>query len=200
MKRRSSRLRWNHFLLLVVGVLAAFARPLHAQAIVVDNVDPGFTILSGSWNTGSFPTPWGADYRWVLTHSVVSAEVEWRPDLPAGGDYFVETWYVAGTNRADNAPFDVHHAGGTTGVIVNQQAGDSQWNALGTFAFDAGTGGSVSLANNANPSVVIADAVRFTPQGAGAIEEFRGMWLTRFEWPNTNLILLQSNLINSLNS
>lgn len=139
-----------------------------AQTVTVDNSDPGFTLLSGTWNTGAYGSPNGADYNWSLTTDAagVPAECEWRPSLPQTGGYDVAVWYVQGTNRTDNAPFVVHHAGGTTPVSVNQQIDGETWVPLGSFNFDAGTTGYVALGNDAHASVVIADAVRFTPTGA----------------------------------
>jgi lysophospholipase L1-like esterase len=146
-------------------VLSAVLFPalVSGQTTIIDNADPAFTILSGTWNTGAYGSPYGPDYRWAATTSggTPSAEVEWRPDLPAAGEYEVCVHYVAGPNRADNAPFTVHHAGGSVTVAVNQQVNDSTWVSLGTYSFDAGTAGFVSLSNAAAPTVVIADAVRF---------------------------------------
>ncbi|MCH7814136.1 MAG: family 10 glycosylhydrolase, partial [Planctomycetes bacterium] len=124
--------------------------------------------------------------------------VEWRPDLPQAGDYLVETWYVPGGNRAVDAPYTVVHSGGSTPIAVDQQINGGQWFDLGTFSFAAGTGGYVTLTNDAGPSVVIADAVRFTLAGQPVGEEFRGMWTTRFEWPASSLATTQGRLINTM--
>jgi uncharacterized lipoprotein YddW (UPF0748 family) len=151
----------GHWALLALwaGAVAAAA----AQIITVDNSDPEFTILDGIWDMGAYGNPYGPDYNWALTTSYGGdpATVEWRPELPIAGAYAVATWYVQGTNRADNAPFTVHHATGSTTVTVNQQTNGEIWYELGTFDFDAGTDGHVVLGNDANPAVVIADAVRF---------------------------------------
>ncbi|MBU0617671.1 MAG: hypothetical protein KKI02_08130, partial [Planctomycetes bacterium] len=94
---------------LIYGVMVATAA---AQIIAVDNSDPEFTILYGEWKTGAYGQPYGDNYNWTLTSDAGAdpAEVEWRPSLPEGGAYHVSIWYVQGTNRADNAPFTVHHA------------------------------------------------------------------------------------------
>ncbi|MBX3473094.1 MAG: N-acetylmuramoyl-L-alanine amidase [Planctomycetes bacterium] len=131
---------------------------------IVDNVDPGFSVVSGSWSTGtSAAGKYGADYRFAgnTTGGAPTAVAEWRPNLPTGGDYEVAVYYPAGTNRADNAPFTVTHANGTSTVPVNQQINGGAWVVLGTYPFFSGTSGHVRLGNNCNPSVVLADAVRF---------------------------------------
>lgn len=153
--------------LAVALVLLTSTAPASAQTITVDNADAEFTILYGTWNTGAYGTPYGDNYNWSLTtdYGGDPAEVEWRPSLPQAGVYQVAIWYVEGTNRADNAPFVIHHAEGATPVIVNQQVAGETWCVLGSFSFDAGNDGFVTLGNDAHPSVVIADAVRFTWTG-----------------------------------
>ncbi len=131
--------------------------------IIVDNADAEFSILLGSWSTGAYGTPHGADYNWAsATSGSATAEAEWRPSLPQAGEYQVSIWYVQGSNRTDNAPFTVHHAGGTDTVLVNQQVNGETWFVLGTYSFAADAGGYVTVSNDANESVVIADAVKFS--------------------------------------
>lgn len=153
--------------LIVIGMCGALGSATLAQSITVDNSDPAFTILYGSWSTGAYGQPYGNDYNWALTTATGEspAAVEWRPDLPGAGPYEVTIWYVQGANRAEDAPFTVHHAGGQTTVLVDQTTSGETWFPLGTFTFDAGDDGYVTLHNGASPSVVIADAVRFSPVG-----------------------------------
>jgi len=147
------------------GVVTAFGI---AQTVTVDNSDPQFSILYGTWNTGAYGQPHGADYRWAHTtgYGYPPAAAEWRPQLPLPGPYRVSIWYVAGSNRAANAPFTVHHVNGDTTVIVNQQINGQTWFELGIFDFAAGTDGYVLLTNAADPYVVIADAVQFAFVGS----------------------------------
>ena len=132
------------------------------SGIVVDNTDPGFSIVSGTWTTATSATDkYGADYRWNSTGT--GADVaRWTPTLPQSGNYDVSVWYPAGSNRANNSPFTVVHKYGSQTIAVNQQTNGGQWNLLGTFSLDAGTGGYVSFSDNAETSkVVVADAVRW---------------------------------------
>ncbi len=157
---RGERGRW----VLVAALLMSGTSAADAQSVTVDNEDPEFTVLAGEWETGAYGEPYGSYYNWALTSGAGGAwaEAEWRPDLPDEGVYQVTTWYVQGANRADNATFTVHHAGGSTPVIIDQQTGGETWVSLGSYTFEAGTGGYVTLHNEAHPSVVIADAIRFT--------------------------------------
>jgi uncharacterized lipoprotein YddW (UPF0748 family) len=151
--------------MLWVVLLGTAAGAASAQTIIVDNSDAGFTVLSQTWSTNDIaPGHYGADYRYRETtgYGATFGEVEWRPTIPTAGTYEVAIYYPQGTNRANNAPFAIHYTGGAPVFAVNQQANGGQWNVLGTFSFNAGTTGSVSLSNQAGASVVIADAVRFT--------------------------------------
>ncbi len=125
--------------------------------IVVDNPAASF---SGSWSTGTSSTDkYGSDYRFAYSGS--GATATYNASLPQAGNYRVSVWYPAGTNRANNAPYTVNFDSGSLTYSVNQQAGGGAWNVLGTFYFAAGGGQVVIGTAGANPSVVMADAVRF---------------------------------------
>jgi len=171
----------------VCMVLAAVAG---GQTVIVDNADANFTLLSGTWTTGAYGTPYGADYNWSYSSGGGGSpgEAEWRPNLPTAGTYEVTIWYVQGTNRAVDAPFTVYHAGGSTTIDVNQQTNGETWFSLGSYSFSAGTSGYVRLGTDASAYVVIADAVRFElvsgvtvnltmavdPAGAGTVTPVEG--------------------------
>lgn len=133
-----------------------------AGTIIIDNPDAAFT---GSW---TLATPsldkYGPNYHFAS--SVVgapTATATFRPNITTPGKYDVHVWYPQGGNRANNAPYTIVHDHGSTTVLVNQQAGGGSWQLIASgVEFAKGTNGFVRLANNANPSVVLADAVRFT--------------------------------------
>lgn len=159
---------------------------VEAQEVIIDNADPGFTILQGAdeWILATAASGrWGPDYYFAHTTATGAAfaEVEWRPNLPAAGTWEVAVWYPQGANRASDAPYTVDYAGGSAVVPVNQQTNGAEWFVLGAYPFHAGTGGRVRLSNQASPIVVIADAVRFTlvddePPPPEDVE-FRGFWM-----------------------
>jgi len=146
--------------------------PYSPQGFVVDNLSAGFSVNQGSqWNTGNYGAPWGPDYRWSTT-SNGSDWARWTPDLPQAGWHDVSVWYTDGTNRAPDAVYTVHHQNGETQFTVDQTQAGGQWNLLGSFLFDEGTGGWVALSEEGTTPgrVVIADAVRFEP-GLTGIED-----------------------------
>ncbi len=147
--------------------------PYGSQGFIVDNLSPGFSVNSQSeWSTGSYGNPWGEDYRWSSTTNQ-SDWARWTPVLPEAGWHDVYIWYTEGANRADDAVFTVHHQEGETGYTVDQTQGGGQWNYIGSFVFDAGASGWVTLTETgtAPGKVVIADAVRFEPSPAGSYRE-----------------------------
>lgn len=92
----------------------------------------------------------------------------WRPEIPERGRYAVYISYKSLPESTPEAHYTVHHLGGTSSFIVNQRIGGGTWIYLGTFEFDEGKSGYVTLSNITPPghehhkgSVVTADAVRF---------------------------------------
>lgn len=187
-------------------LLAAACTPLCAQ-VVVDNTDSEFSITFGTgWSTGtSAGGKYGSDYRYaagVGASGNPTNTAEWRPNL-AMDTYDVQVWYPSGSNRANDTPFTIYHAAGNTTVRINQQANGGQWVNLGTFDFDAGTNGYVEIGNNAQPGqVVMADAVRWTSGTTTppATDEFRGVWVSRFEWPSTSPSIWKANIDTIMNN
>ena len=134
--------------------------------IVIDSNDSlngpnASTYVSNAWVSATGPSDWLTGYWWHSTQAVSdAAEFAFYLDAPA--QLTVEAWWTQGMNRSPSAPFMIYNAAnehlGT--VYANQQQGGGQWNALGTYNFQAGWN-FVDLSVWA-PSgyVVIADAVR----------------------------------------
>lgn len=98
------------------------------------------------------------------------SEAIWRPDIPEKGVYAVYVSYKTLPRSTNDARYTVHHLGGETLRHVNQQMGGGTWIYLGSFYFDKGTKGYVSLSSRSSHNgVVTADAVRFGG-GMGKVE------------------------------
>lgn len=187
-----------------------------AQTIIVDNDSPNFSIELGSWTVASATSgSYGPNYAFSsASGGGVTARVRFRPDLPTAGYYDIYVWYNSGGNRTTNAPYTIHGADNSQTIRVNQQINGSQWFYIGQARFVAGTGGSVSLANNALPSVVMADAVQFVytgtdpgtdpnlpPHPSGPdTPEIRGLWVTRFEWPRSTQSATKTQIDNVISA
>ena len=191
---------------------------MYADAdIILDNTNTRVAFTS-SWSTASSATDkYLVDYRFISTAASVTATATYRPNFPNAGLYDVSVWYPQGGNRATNAPWTISFLGGSTNIPVNQQTNGGGWFLLGTaLPFSAGTNGFVQLANNAGPTLVLADAVKFSfagplsPLALSAISRQAdgrvnltvnstpgyGVWLER----TTNLLTAWQPLTNLLNT
>lgn len=131
--------------------------------VVLDNTNAQVNF-SGSWSLGnSAAGRYQDDYQFATATLGGSATATYVPNLPNRGFYDVFVWHSTGANRSTNAPWRLSYRNGITNVLVNQQVNGGGWVPLVTaLPFDAGTSYSLQLSNNASPSVVIADAVRFS--------------------------------------
>ena len=100
--------------------------------------------------------------------SQATSSIRWTPEIPERGEYAVYISYKTLTNSTSAAHYTVRHLGGESEFIVNQKMGGGTWVYLGTFEFEKGSDGHVSLDNRLIEgysyevgTVVTADAVRF---------------------------------------
>lgn len=91
----------------------------------------------------------------------------WRPEIQDRGSYAVYVSYKTLPNSTDAAHYTVHHLGGVSEFLVDQRMGGGTWIYLGTFEFEKGSSGFISLDNTLPKSyrqrkrtVVTADAVK----------------------------------------
>ncbi|MEO7297677.1 MAG: immunoglobulin domain-containing protein [Verrucomicrobiota bacterium] len=133
-----------------------------AGTIILDNPD---ALYTGAWTAGSTSSDkFGTNYQFAnYSTGSLTATATYQPNLPTSGNYDVHIWYPLGGNRANNAPHTIFFNGGSNTIPVNQQINGGFWQSLTNGVnFLGGTSGSVRIANNANPSVVMADGVKFT--------------------------------------
>src|SRR5688500_10416615 len=159
--------------MLNAGATVVPTRPLGHQLnqVIVDNNDAGFSVQSGTWMTNSASsTYWsntnGADtanrYRFANVSPTETAVARFTPNIPQAGFYPVYAWWNNGSNRATDVTYRINSAGGSQEVKVNQQYTGKGWVYLGSYYFDAGSGGNVEVSNKATTGdAVIADAIRF---------------------------------------
>ncbi len=98
-------------------------------------------------------------YRMTDSHSAMAT---WTPDIPHRGRYAVYVSYASLPHSTTEARYTVSHLGGDTEFIVDQKVGGGTWVYLGTFEFEEGSKGKVSLEGpSESGKIVTADAVRF---------------------------------------
>ncbi len=105
-------------------------------------------------------------YAEFMSDKKGNQKIEWIPDIPEDGYYWVYISYHSSDDNVDDAHYNVYHAGGQTKFIVNQQIGGSTWIHLGRFKFTKGVNpqqGKVVLSDESKKSKhrITADAVRF---------------------------------------
>ena len=95
------------------------------------------------------------------------SQAVYAPTIGVAGEYEVFEWHPFHGNEANaaqeatNVQCSLQHRNGTTAMTIDQSRNPGQWNSLGKFHFNAGTGGSFTLTNKASGGVVMADAVKF---------------------------------------
>jgi N-acetylmuramoyl-L-alanine amidase len=156
-------------------VIPVRERDWNAARVIVDNDQgaPGYAE-TGAWATGGASGYAGGTYRYAITVAgAPTATASWQLAVPRSGTYALYAWVYPGWNRATDVQYTIAHAGGTSGVRLNQRIRQPMWRYLGTFPFYAGTA-TVTLDNAAAGSgaVVIADALRL---GGGALDSLAGI-------------------------
>ena len=134
-----------------------------AANIIVDNQDSRYQE-SGQWAESTAPNEYNDSSRYTRE---TGASATWTPDLPEAGIYNVYAWYDFLGTRDTNALYTINHTSGLTTVRVNQKTFVSQWRLIGTFQFDAGSSGSVTVTRDSQSTGLStgADAVMFERVG-----------------------------------
>lgn len=94
--------------------------------------------------------------------SLGSGEARYTPNIGVEGKYEIFEWHASlNGSQASNVTYFINHAGGRTTRTVNQQINSGRWNSLGTFTFNQGTSGNVTISANGANGPVVADAIKF---------------------------------------
>jgi RHS repeat-associated protein len=92
----------------------------------------------------------------------------WTPTIVKRAKYEIFARWQAGSGRATNAPFTVHHEGGGTTVLMNQEQNGNTWMSLGAYVLAPGQNHRVVLGDTAN-GYVTADVVKFVPVAEASV-------------------------------
>jgi len=168
-------------------------RDMNLNEVVVDN-DSGAPLYTetGNWIQSSSTGYQEGGYRYttVAPQGQPTATATWQADISEPGRYPVWIFYRAGTNRATDAHYRIHHSDGMTGFYINQQENNMRWLYVGTYHFAPGQNHRLELLNDSAMTSefnVITDAVRFgsgigdvslggTPSGKPRWQEGCGAW------------------------
>ncbi len=128
---------------------------------VLDNTSPHFTHEPTAWNLQEGAAGAHAGSYLRRGPGTGAVRVRWAVALPEDGWYRVHAWWPAPTmERASNAPYEIHHAHGSTTVRVDQRGNGARWNALGVFRFEDAA--EVFLSNDTD-GLLAADAIWIEP-------------------------------------
>lgn len=134
-----------------------------SQEIILDNLDAGFSVVAGVWDTAGTDDgngSYGPDFRYHYADQVNIGVARFTPTIAQGGSYAVYIYWSADPNRTSSQPVIVHSAGGDTSYTVNLQEYGNQWRLLGSHTFNAGTSGYIDFTTNTASGYCNADAVR----------------------------------------
>ena len=140
--------------------------PTVFEGIVLDETE---AELTGAWQYSTHTPPYvGIGYLHDQKSGKGEKSVTWRPVIPEGGTYEVRISHCYNVRRATNTPVTIRHADGETTIRINQQEVPEHgrlFRSLGTFRFEAGNGGSITISNDETDpkQVAIADAVQLIP-------------------------------------
>ena len=157
--------------LLKDGQVLTYARPARAAQGIDPSKIPGIVAddskgeAKGDWSHSSANGPFVGDgYRHDGNEGKGSKKFILSADLPQPGMYMVGISFSPNANRATNVPVVVHHAGGTTRVMVNQRKspGAGGFAPLGTFKLEKGIA-KVEILTEGTDGHVIVDAARWLP-------------------------------------
>jgi hypothetical protein len=147
------------------GQVLEWAGGLAGEGVVVEAEGPGGTPTTGSWSESANAGFHGTASMVVSGGTGAARTFTFIPKVPAAGQYRVDLWWVAASNRSTALTVKVTANGTTTSHSVNQTLNGSRWNEIGTFTFAAGLGESIVLEHSSTSSAVFAnaDAVRLVP-------------------------------------
>ncbi len=124
---------------------AAAAQRLQRPQVIVDSqrTDRTMGLFRRANVDNWYSAPYGYQGSMLWTYASTDVETnwaEWRPTLPATGQWEVSVYIPERNATSTQARYQVIHADGKTEVAVDQSKYSNQWVNLGAFRFEAGRG------------------------------------------------------------
>lgn len=139
------------------------------EAIIVDELSPGFTWGGPLRGRRSAPVGYGGHMYWTYnaTYNLENYGI-WRPSLPRPGYYEVLAFIPRLYANTTRARYRIFHAGQRHDKIVNQALYADKWVSLGTYYFNAQGNEFVFLGDNTREPYLSRfvgfDAIKFVPK------------------------------------
>jgi hypothetical protein len=138
-----------------------------ANAVIVDNIQPSFSIQAGDWGTCPRGECSGVCYQTDFRYADPGCtNCRARFDLPVSqpGSYELFVWWPHGDDRATDTPFTIQYSGGTINLKVDQRNSGNDWFWLHTLNVRAGETVSIFVGGT-RTGFANADAVALFPSG-----------------------------------
>ncbi|WP_162341489.1 S-layer homology domain-containing protein [Paenibacillus paridis] len=134
--------------------------------IAMDNSDEaGVTFTGTTWENTKTNTQANKGNFALNTKKAGDASVIYTPSIPLDGMYDVSIWHHPVLNAAQ-APYTIRHALGTDTVIVDQSVDGGKWVNIGSYPFNIGVDGKVTITNSFSVgNFMLADGVKFVRTG-----------------------------------
>lgn len=108
-----------------------------------------------------------ADAVMVVPSGTSADRVTYTPTLSTAGTFDIYAKWSENSTRAETVKYTIHHGGGSTDMVVNQQQPSAGWFRLGAFSMTPGQNHRVEVAG-ALEGETVADAIRFVSAGTSA--------------------------------
>jgi hypothetical protein len=138
--------------------------------VVVDDQSGGFARAGTTSYWHEYGGGYNGHFWWTYTNTNgVNNRAMWTPNLPGTGHWEVYAFIPSPCGTTTNARYRVDHQGVQSTVSINQNAYSNVWVSLGTYTFNAGTGGDVFLGDETyegGTHQIAFDAVKWVWRGA----------------------------------
>jgi hypothetical protein len=117
-----------------------------ADSLLVDNLDPGYVEISGTW----FGSTYGYldSSRWCVQDTTPDATARWTPPCSTADKYNVYYIVPSSENSSTSAKYRVNHTGGDTYIYKDQNKASGYWVFLGAYDMPGDSSGFVEAIND----------------------------------------------------
>jgi len=134
--------------------------------LYLDNLDPQYSEISGSWSSTT-NTAWGIDARIALLNSNDTAQANWSLPVSSTGPYNIAVQVPAITNAATNLVFKLLAGQSNVwSISVTNGLPHNQWKFLATAFLDQTISNSlemIAVGTNQSGTLAVADVISVVP-------------------------------------
>lgn len=131
------------------------------NTVIVDDDMTRFVEKWGAWSLSENPDVVRHQITYYINDDKEPAFISYSPYLPKDGDYKLYGWWAKDVRASSKVSINVEYAGGHKTLMANQQQSGDGWVLLGSFPFEAGRKGKVTISNEGANGLVEADAFKF---------------------------------------